>query len=84
MEVCKYGCFVMDVVADVMKEKKQEEIFVSVQKRRGWGGNVVVTLTVVKPISNDIQTMFSPHGIEMLHGRTMAHGESDATLLVSM
>ena len=48
---------------------------------------MVVMLTVVKPISphlNDIQTMFSPHGIEMLHGRTVAHGESDATLLVSM
>ena len=77
----------MDVVVDVMKERKQEESFESVQKRCGWGRIVVVTLTVVKPTSrhlNDIQTMFSPHGIEMLHGRTVAHGESDATLLVSM
>jgi hypothetical protein len=37
MEVRKYGCFVMDVVEDAMKERKQEEVFVSAQKK-GWLG----------------------------------------------
>ena len=37
MKDCKYGCFVMDVVVDGMNERKQEDVFVSVQKK-GWLG----------------------------------------------
>jgi len=48
---------------------------------------VVVTLTAMKrtsPHLNDLRTIFFYHDLRISHGRSMAHGASDATLLVSI